>query len=103
MTKQGLYNALSGVATTYFDRAKVGEAIPYIVYTWTYPNNFPADDVVYQRIASVQIQLYSSDPADADRLAEVLDELGLYWTSSQNYELDDKVYVSTYDMEVIEG
>lgn len=102
MTKDELYTALSTVAATFYGRAKVGQALPYIVYTWDYSSNFSADSRVYQRIASVSIQLYSDDPDDAERLADVLDGLGCYWTASQDYELSEDVYVSTYDMEVVE-
>lgn len=102
MTKTELYTVLSTVAPTYFGRAEIGTAIPYIVYTWDYPNNFSADDKVYQRIATVSIQLYTNDPDMVDSLIAALDDLDVYWTASTNYELSEEVYLSTFDLEVID-
>lgn len=103
MTRTELYNALSAVCDTYYNRAPVGTAIPYIVYNWTHPNNFPADDVVYERIASIEIQCYSDTPETAEQINDALDDLGVYWTSDGAFEVSDGAYLTTYTMEVLDN
>ena len=103
MTREELYTALSAVCNTYYNVAPVRTPIPYAVFTWTNPDNFPADDVVYHRIAAVEITVYSDTPETEDLMKTALDELGVYWTSGGAYEGSDGAYIITYNMEVIDN
>ena len=100
MTKTELYTALEKVVDTHYGNAPVGTELPYAVYTWTHPNNFSADNAVYQKIASVEIRLYSVDPDT--NLDATLDELGEFWTSTGSIEVSDGAYLTIYTMEVLD-
>lgn len=101
MTKTELYTALSAVVDTYYNFAPVGTELPYAVYTWTHPNNFPADGKTYQKVATIEISLYSVDPDTS--LDDALDALGEFWTSTGSMEVSDGAYLTNYTMEVIDN
>ncbi len=100
MTKTELYTELEKVVDTHYGHAPVGTPLPYAVYTWTHPNNFAADGVVFQKIASVEISLYSADPDTT--LDATLDGLGEFWTSTGSMEVSDGAYLTIYTMEVLD-
>lgn len=102
MTRTGLYNALSEVCTTFYNVADIGAQLPYIVYSWNRDANIGADNAVYQRGVSVEISVYSNDPGTVDSVESALNGLGVFWQASNNYELSDRVYLSTINFEEIE-
>ena len=103
MTKTELATALANVAPTYYMRAPKGTAVPYIVYSWNNTPHFPADDVVYQKVAEVDIEFYFKDLEMLDSVDAALDELVEYYVSATEYEEDEKLYIKTYTMEVIDN
>lgn len=102
MTKAELYTGLSAVCQTFFGRAPVGAELPYAVYTWMHPSNFMADDAVFQKVATVEIQLYATDPDTEATMNNKLDELGISWNSQSSFEVSDGAYLTIYSMEVVE-
>ena len=103
MTMTELATALEAVAPTYYMRAPIGTAVPYIVYTWDNSPNFPADDHVYQSIAAVDIQCYFTDLEMLRALDSLLDDLVGFYASSVYFDDDEQLYIKTYTMEVIEN
>ena len=102
MTKEQFYQGLSEVVETFYGKAPMGQALPYAVYTWDHDNNFPADDVVYQPVATITVNLYAVDPAIESAVDAKLTEMGLFWTSTSSFELDDDAYLTIYTMEEFE-
>lgn len=102
MTKTELFDALSEICTTYYNFAPVGAELPYMVYTWQHNDNFGADGKVYQKVASVEISLYSDDPGTAESVEDALDDLGVFWQAADNYEVSDKVYLTVFNFEEVE-
>lgn len=103
MTKTELYTALSGVIDTYFDSAPVKTPVPYAAFTWKHPNNFPADNKVFQKVATVTIEVYSNTPDTESTIDDLLDSLDLFWTSSGAFEASDGAYTIIYNLEVIDN
>ena len=100
MTKTELFTALEKVVDTHFGHAPVGTPLPYAVFTWIHPNNFSADNGVYQKVASVEISLYAVDPDT--NLDATLDGLEEFWTSTGSNEVSDGAYLTIYTMEVLD-
>lgn len=90
------------VENVFYDHAPLRTPIPYIVFRFDYPDNFGADNLAYQRIASVTIEHYHSDYSNGDALKGVLDEAGIYWSLSSYYDEQNNIYIDTYTMEVTE-
>lgn len=102
MTKSELHTALSAVCKAYYGRAPVGARLPYAVYTWNH-DNFAADDSVYQKFASVTVNLYATDPDTEKQLDNALDGLGIFWNSTSSFEVSDEAYLTIYTMEVLDN
>lgn len=103
MTKTDLYMALSDVIDTYYKFAPLKTKVPYAVIVWTHPDNFAADNAVYQKVASVTITIYSDSPDTEESIETLLDSLGIYWTSSGAFEASDGAYTTIFSMEVIDN
>lgn len=104
MTLEELYTILTAtkIPVSYSTLPIDGNARPYIVYYQTGVNNFPADGVVYFSAKRVSIVLYSDN---RDRTSEGLIETalanaGIYWTKTEDYLDDEKLFSVNYEIEV---
>ena len=103
MTKTELYNALSDVIDTYYNFAPMKTPVPYAVFVWAHTDNFSADNVVFQKVATVTITVYSNTPDTESAIDDLLDSLDLFWTSSGAFEASDGAYTIIYNLEVIDN
>lgn len=103
MTNDEIAEMLNRIADTHYSHAPIGTAIPFITYITEFSNNFGADDKVYQKVKSVTITAYmgSLDLHIDTEIQQALDNMNIYWTSSTDYDSDQKLYTTTYEMEVI--
>lgn len=84
----------------FFRWAPKGTEVPYIVYFWENEDNFGADDLVYQRVANVEIRVYSNSPAE--EIGAALDAENIYWQASSEYDDTEQLYTTIYTFTAIE-
>jgi len=80
-----------------------GQAPPFVVFFFTNTDDLYADDKNYQRIATLNIELYTSEK-DFDKEASVetiLTNNGLTYYKEENYIDSEKMYQIAYETEVI--
>lgn len=75
---------------------------PYICYFVTHSNNQSADNVVWQKINHVQIELYTAkkDREAEQKLEEALTSAGIFFESAETYIDSEKIYQKVYETEV---
>lgn len=75
---------------------------PYIVYYQTGVNNFPADGIVYYSAKRISIVLYSDnrDRTSEGLIENKLSEADIFWTKTEEYLEDEKVFSVNYEIEV---
>ncbi len=86
------------VPVGYFVNPKPG-AVPFIVYYGAGSRNFKADNVVYDKEANWNIELYvrKKDVALEERLEELLDKAEIAWEKGQDVYIDtEKVFLIPY-------
>lgn len=94
----------TGLDNTYYSWPE-NEApqLPYLV--WYLPNseNFAADDSVYQRIDTLNVELYTETKNfDLEQTVEaVLNRWEMVWEKSESYIESEHMYEVLYTMEVI--
>lgn len=103
MTKQEIYNLLNEVAPTFYNTAPIGTAVPFITYRTDHDNNFGADNRVYKEITGVTVTLYmgAEDLSIEESLSNALNDEDIFWVSSTDYDDDQKLFTTVYEMEVI--
>lgn len=78
-------------------------ALPYLVFY--YPNNsdMHADNINYQKINSMNIELYSENKSFADekKVEDVLSANGITYTKTESYLIDEKMFEVLYESEVL--
>lgn len=89
--------------TVHYDHAPVGTKVPYVTYTCHADNNFFADDKVYQKIRSMRAVLYSTkkDEKLETLIESALDEAEIPWSMTDEFENEQKVFMTIYEAEVI--
>lgn len=94
-----------GVPVAYraFEESENAPAPPFICYL--FPNNDPesADNINYAKIEELDIELYTSyKDFELEELVEtVLAEHGFSFYREETFLSDEKVYMTTYTMEVL--
>ena len=75
---------------------------PYICYLTAYSNNQSADNVVWQKINHVQIELYTDkkDREAEQKLEDALKSAGIFFESAETYIDSEKIYQKVYETEV---
>lgn len=75
---------------------------PYICYLTAYSNNQSADNVVWQKINHVQIELYTDkkDREAEQKLEDALTNAGIFFESAETYIDSEKIYQKVYETEV---
>lgn len=83
----------------------IGEvpAPPYVVFYYPQSNNFDADDQVYQRVESLNIELYTPIKSfRAEKAVEdVLNANNIVWEKSETYIQSEHMYEVLYEMEIV--
>lgn len=77
--------------------------LPYILFYLTDSQNFSADNHVYTKVSTLNIELFTTqkDPAAEATVEAVLDSAGIFWNKDENYLNSEKMYGILYDMEVL--
>ena len=78
-------------------------ALPYIVYIFPDEAGLGADNINYQPITSVQVELYSrlKDPASEAKIEATLTNNSIYYTKDSTYLDDQQAWMTVYNFEVI--
>lgn len=116
MTYKDVYRIISGIEmepgvtipTAYFmfpedDPDKPAPPPPFLVYYYTGDNDLIADDINYQHIRALTVELYcdNKDFALEQAVEDVLTSNGFVYSKSEEYISSEKLYMTTYNMEVI--
>lgn len=82
----------------YRGHAPVGTAVPYIVYTVNYGNNFGADNITYMKVPSYRVELYDIAPNLSTRelIENKLTEEGVKFVSDEADQEDEQLYLTIY-------
>lgn len=102
----GILNSIEGFAgkVRYYAFPE-GEApaLPYICYIYPDEAGLGADNINYQPITSVQVELYSrlKDPASEAKIEAALTNNSIYYTKDSTYLDDQQAWMTVYYFEVI--
>ena len=94
----------TGLPFTYWSfPEKEAPSLPYIIFFYSRSENFPADDKVYQRIDSLNIELYTENKffLTEENIEAVLDEWGFVWDKTETYLNTEHMYEVIYEMEIV--
>ncbi|ALX50467.1 hypothetical protein [Lentibacillus amyloliquefaciens] len=88
------------VAYSHFDNP---QEFPYITYLTALSNNFHADDSVYQKVDTVQIELYTDkkDLQAENTVEQLLNENNLSYEVTENYIDTERMFQRIYETGVI--
>lgn len=77
--------------------------LPFVVYHYGPSNNFSADDIVYQPIELLTIELYTKkkDFAKEKLIEKKLRDNNLVYHKDESKIDSEKMYMVTYEMEVV--
>lgn len=94
----------TGLPTTYYSwpESQV-PSLPYLVWYLPASGNFVADDKVYKRVDSLNVELYTkTKDFELEQAVEaVLDSWNMVWIKSEGYLEDEHMYEVLYEMEII--
>lgn len=94
----------TGLPNTYYSwpESQV-PALPYLVWYLPSSDNFPADDKVYKRVDTLNIELYTKtkDFLKEQAVEAVLDANNMVWDKVETYLDDEHMYEVLYEMEII--
>ena len=88
------------VAYSHFNTAPT---IPYITYLVAYSPNFMADNKVYKKIDSLQIELYTNkkDLEAEKNLEDLLDENEIPYETTEEWIESEKLFQKIYEVRLI--
>lgn len=88
---------------SYYDHAKVGTALPFIIIHTNQPMGFRADNVNYQRRWEFRIDLYEveKEPSAEKEIEDLLDSLGIPWSQSEQYIESQSCWEVEYEFDVL--
>lgn len=96
--------AATSMSSTYYEWP-IGNvpALPYLVWYLPGSENFTADDKVYQKIDTLNIELYTENKDfTAEATVEaVLDANYMAWDKAEAYIESERMYQVLYTMEVV--
>lgn len=105
MTYEEVWTMLkqTGLPVTYYQWENGAPPLPYIVFYYPQSNNINADDSVYQRVDSLNIELYTKRKSftDEDTLEAVLDNYEMVWNKSETYLNNEEMYEVLYETEIV--
>ena len=78
-------------------------APPFICYYYTGDSDLKADDINYQRIRQLTVELYceNKDFAIESAVEDALTSHNIVYTKMESYIEDEKMYMTTYETEVV--
>lgn len=78
---------------------------PFLVFLFPSSDNFGADNIVYQKINVLHIELYTDAKApDVEaRVEAVLDAHELFYDKTEVWIAEERLYEVLYEMEVIQN
>lgn len=94
----------TGLKTTYYSwPEKEAPELPYLVWYLPASANFAADDKVYKRVETLNIELYTKnkDFATEATVEAVLEANNMVWDRVETYLDDEKMYEVLYQMEIM--
>lgn len=94
----------TGLQATYYSwPEKEAPALPYLVWYLPSSANFAADDKVYKRIETLNIELYTKtkDFATEAAVEAVLAANNMVWDRVETYLDTEKMYEVLYQMEIV--
>lgn len=107
MTYQEIKNMIEsiGLPFTYYEW-KEGDMIPnlpYVVFYYPTSDNMSADNIVYQNIEQLNVEVYSKekDFAIEKQVETVLNQNGFYWEKNESFIESEDMYEVLYQMEVV--
>lgn len=76
---------------------------PFICYYYTGDNDLKADDVNYQKIRQLTLELYCDNKNFTleSAVESALTSNGFVYSKYEEYIDDEKMYMTTYEMEVV--
>ena len=79
--------------------------MPFVTFQETGSNNFGADGRVYQKVKTMQVDLFTKkkQPAAEDALESALDDAGIFWNKYQTIDDEESCQRYTYEIEIIGG
>lgn len=79
------------------------QAPPFVVFFYADTDDVFADDTNYQRIATLNIELYTSekDFATEETIEQILANINLTYYKEENYIDSEQMWQIAYEMEVI--
>ena len=93
----------TGLPNTYYSYP-IGDvpALPYIVWYLPNSNNFDADDKVFKRIETLNIELYTKTKSFATEatVEGILDSWGIVWEKTESYLDDEHMYEVLYETQI---
>lgn len=106
MTLQGITTMIQsiGIPSAYHHFSEAtAKPTPFICYLYPDDSDFYADDTNYQSIKTLVIELYTdyTEFTLEEQIKAVLAENGLTWTREQDYIDSEKMYITTFTMEVV--
>lgn len=77
-------------------------SLPYLVYLFSYSDNFGADNKVYSKADAYQVELYTTkkDPATEERVEAILDDADIYWDKAEMFIESEDMYQVLYTIEI---
>lgn len=93
----------TGLKATYYSYP-IGDvpALPYLVWYLPSSENVAADDKVYKRVETLNIELYTKtkDFATEAVVEAVLEAWNMVWDKTESYLEDEKMYEVLYEMQI---
>ena len=78
---------------------------PYIAYLETNTESLVADNKVFMKWISIDVELYTSkkDTEAESKLEKVLNNAEIPWEKSEDYIEKEKLFMITYEIEIEDG
>lgn len=87
----------------FYNEAKKGTKVPFIVYTFVRVPDLIADNKVYTKKYEVRVELTTNSKTsmveNSTILEEILDTITPY-SVTEGWSDDEQIYINTYDMEI---
>lgn len=79
------------------------EAPPFICFYWSEDNDLKADNINYQKIERLNIELYTDnkDYENEANIETVLTNNSVVWSKSETYIDSERLYMVLYEADVI--
>jgi hypothetical protein len=106
MTYEDFKNMIDsmGMPAAYYQwPVNMAPPLPYVVFYYPSSDNFTADDEVYTKIESVNLELYTANKSfDAEASVEsVLKANHIPWQKTESYLDSEHMYEVLYELEIV--